>query len=331
MHRTYQDHVYVNANITNNTNEPMQTTYSTDMQTDYLQRSGDYYITVVRFSIPNTLHIFQFEDNAYKITLTYGGNDYQSILQFKNVDIGKSDRYIWTFQQFLDIINQGFIDAFNDLKLANPGVVVTRPPKMFYDNATSLFSIVTQGNEYLYDNANPLRIFFNRNLYNFFALSFYMNNYGKDLPSGKDHEFIIQDLFANRRGVPYDPPTGTDDIFYETKQSIETLYRWYDFAGLAIQTSDIPVLTEFKTFYRSDGVSIRSPILTDFIPMIDKDRSNFVYNANPYRLIDLDGNLPLKSFSFRVLWVDKKGAEHPYILPPGTSMSVKFGFFRKYI
>ena len=75
---------------------------------------------------------------------------------------------------------------------------------------------------------------------------------------------------------------------------------------------------------------IEESIVTDFIPELSKDRSNFIYNANPYRLIDLNGHQDIKRFNFKVSYV-KKGTGQPVTLPlpPQFSMSVKFGFIRK--
>lgn len=321
INRNREDHIYLNANIHNTSDNPIFAEYSTDIQEDYLPRSGDFYLTVVRFDIPNTFPIFIFKDNTYLITLTYGGVDYPIFLQFQNMDINSpSSRNVWTFQQFIDIINQGFTDAFTLLKAANPGAPQTEAPYMTYDHSSSLFSLWVE-DSYDETDPNPISIYFNDDLMRFFALSFTTYNYGVNTPSGKDYRFKITDTGNNT----------TVAGMYEFKQSVETLYQWYDFSGIVITTSDIPVLKEYKTFLRSDGRAVQSSILTDFIPGVDKDRSNFTYNANPYRLIDLDGNLPLKKFSFKIFWIDRDGGEHLYTLPPNYSLSIKFGFFRKYI
>lgn len=316
-----EDHIYMNANIHNTSNQPIFAEYSVDIQEDYLPRAGDFYVTVVRFDIPNTFPIFHFRDNLYRITLSYDGNDYQSVLQFQNVDLkNASGRNIWTFQQFVDIINEGFSDAFTALKVANPGAPQTEAPYMTYDSSSSLFTLWVP-TDYDETSVNPIHVWFNDALMRFFALSFTTYNNGLNNPDGKDFRFKVTD------NKLISPVAG----FYQYTQSVETLYQWYDFSSIVITTSDIPVLKEYKTFLRSDGRSVQSSILTDFIPNVDKDRSNFSYNANPYRLIDLDGNLPLKKFSFKIFWVDRDGIEHLYMLPPGYQLSIKFGFFRKYI
>lgn len=321
LNRNREDHIYLNATIHNSTDQNIFAEYSIDIQEDYLPRAGDFYVTVVRFDIPNTFPIFHFKDGSYAVTLTYGGNDYQSIVQFQNVDMNQpGNRNVWTFQQFVDMINQAFVDAFTALKAANPGAPQTAAPYMTYDSSSSLFSLWTEDT---YDETAPnsIQIWFNDALMRFFAMSFTVYGYGLNNLNGKDFRFKITD---NRT---ISPVAG----YYQFTQSVETLYQWYDFESIVVATSDIPVLKEYKTFLRSDGRSVQSAILTDFIPGVDKDRSNFSYNANPYRLIDLDGNLPLKRFSFRILWVDRAGVEHLYTLPPNYTLSVKFGFFRKYI
>lgn len=320
INRNREDHIYLNANIHNSTNQSIYAEYSVDIQEDYLPRSGDFYLTVVRFDIPNTFPIFNFKDNTYLITLSYGNDDYPVYLQFQNLDMNNpSSRNIWTFQQFVDIINQGFVVAYNLLIAAHPGAAAN-PPYMTYDHSSSMFSLWVDSTGYDETEPNPISIWFNDDLMRFFALSFTTYNYGVNNVNGKDYRFKITDNGNNTVGTQY-----------EFKQSVETLYQWYDFSAIVVTTSDIPVLKEYKTFLRSDGRAVQSAILTDFIPGIDKDRSNFTYNANPYRLIDLDGNLPLKKFSFKIFWIDREGTEHLYTLPPNYSLSIKFGFFRKYI
>ena len=325
LNQNMKDHIYLNANLHNITNKDIVAEYSVDIQEDYLPRSGDFYLSVIRFDIPNTLPIFDFKDNTYLVTLSYGGNDYSEYVNYVRFDQTTDKQYIQTFQHFLDLVNQALTTAFNNLKAANPAAPQTKEPYITYNSATGLFSLWCE-RTYATNLANSIQIFFNDNLNKFFSPGFTMYKNGVNLPDGKDYRFRITDNDNNQREVG-SPPVP----YFEFVQEIETLYQWYDFTNLVITTSDIPIAKEFKTFLTSGGESIQSPILTDFIPFIGKDQSNFIYNANPYRLIDLDGNLPLKRFSFKIFWADRDGHEHYYMLPPGYSLSIKFGFFRKYI
>ncbi len=321
--RMSADHIYVNANIYNSTNNPILAEYNTDISENYLDCSGDYYVSVIRFDIPNTFHIFTFIDGLYQVILRYNNIDYSTVLTFQNVDMSAPDsRLVWTFQQFLDMINSAFQDSYDDLITANPSAPPTEAPYIIYNENTNLFSLMVQQ---LYDPvvaaAPTIEIYWNNDLNLFFANSFTTFNYGINLPSGRDYQFKITNQYNN---IVADPPN-----YYEFKQQINTLFSWYDFSGIIISSSELPVSKEYKTFYTTDGKAIQSPILTDFIPELGKDKSNFLYNANPYRLIDLDGNLPLKRFGFKIFWVDKKGIQFPYYLPPNFFISIKFGFFKK--
>ena len=79
----------------------------------------------------------------------------------------------------------------------------------------------------------------------------------------------------------------------------------------------------------SDNRFLSQPILTDFITILRADRSQLIYNANPFRLINLLGLGELSRIQFQVYYSDRYGLQHPLTLLPGDSMSCKFQFSKK--
>lgn len=316
-----ENNVYINASIFNNTEKDIPCEYTTTFNDAIVQDAGEFYLTIIRFDIPNTLPIFEFQPDTYYITLSYNGNDYTEAVTMYNVDaFNPSSRNIYSFQQFVDMINNAFDASFTALKTANPAA---EAPFMVYSSETDFFSLYTQQ---LYDpvvaGGPTIDIFFNYDMYRFFYNSFKVENFGVNLPSQKDYRFIISD---QRNNVPISPAN-----YYEMKQQVITLFEWYDFQRIIFTASDLPVSRETFSARGTDGKNIEESIVTDFIPEIGKDRSNFIYNANPYRLIDLNGLQEIKRFNFKVSYI-KKGNGQPVTLtlPPQFSMSVKFGFIRK--
>lgn len=320
--KAQDNNVYVNSTLYNNTESNILAEYSTTFDSALLEDSGEFYLTIVRFQIPNILPIFTFKNNTYTVTLSYQGNDFPVNLVMKNVDINNPSNSIHTFQQFIDIINTGLNTSFTDLKTAFPAAPPTEAPFMVYNHTPDSFSLYTQQ---VYDpviaGGDTIEIYFNYDLYNFFYNSFKVENLGVNNPNNKDYRFIIED---ERNNIPVSPVN-----YYEFKQQIKTLYQWYDFESILFTSSSLPISSEFITSRTSDGRTINQPIITDFIPSLGKDRSAFIYNADPYRLIDMNGHNTIFKFDFRVLYLNKDGVIKPLVIPPKFNMSVKFGFIRK--
>lgn len=319
--RTQDNYVYINSTIYNDTDQNIVAEYDTTFTSNVVEDSGEFYLTIVRFDIPNTLPIFEFQDDTYYVTMSFGGNDYSVPLLMNNVDTPASNQ-IYTFQQFVDSINIGLQTAFDNLKAAFPAAPPTEAPYIVFNHNEDYFSLYAQQ---LYDpivaGGPTIELFFNYNLYSFFYNSFKVENLGVNLANRKDYRFIINNEKNN--------VTVTPANYYEIRQQITTLYLWYDFQQILFTTSSLPISSEFVATKRSDGKSILQPILTDFIPELNKDRSNFIYNADPYRLVDMNGHSAISKFDYRILYVNKNGDVRPLTLPPKYSISIKFAFIRK--
>lgn len=315
--------VYLNSTLYNDTDANISAEYETTLSTPLLDNAGEFYMAIVRFQIPNILPIFEFKRNNYYVTLSYTGNDFTVPLEMKNVDANNpSSLNIYTFQQFVDIINNGLRTAFTNLKALFPAAPPTEAPFMVFNHETDIFSLYTQQD---YDpvvaGGDTIEIYFNYDLYNFFYNSFKVENFGINRADNKDYRFVIED---ERNNVPVSPVN-----YYEFRQQITTLYQWYDFESIVFTSSSLPISSEYLTSRSSNGSSIYQPIITDFIPELGKDRSAFIYNADPYRLIDMNGHSQIYKFDFRVLYLNKDGVIKPLIIPPRFAMSVKFVFIRK--
>ena len=94
-------------------------------------------------------------------------------------------------------------------------------------------------------------------------------------------------------------------------------------------SSTMALRHEEITTTTSDNRSLSQPILTDFIPILGADRSQLIYNANPFRLINMLGVGELNRIQFQVYYSDRYGVQHPLTLLPGDSMSCKFQFSKK--
>jgi hypothetical protein len=117
------DHVYFNISITNtSTVELKRAEYNQALSVPFLENPSDYYCSIVRFCVPlQQIPIFQFLDATYSVTLSYNGVDYQTFLIYAPSSfISASDRAVYSYQQFLDSINNALQISFNALLAAVP-------------------------------------------------------------------------------------------------------------------------------------------------------------------------------------------------------------------
>ncbi len=163
------DHIYINSKLYNSTNQPIVCEYKETFSQSIVPKADDFYLTVVRFEIPNSVPIFEFKDNYYNLTLSYNGSDYTQYLQMQNVDTPASNS-VYTFQQMVDIINTAFDSAHQALITDNPAAP-DDPPYLTFDPVTDLFSLFIPQT---YDGV--VDTYFNYNLYAFFQSSFHVFN-----------------------------------------------------------------------------------------------------------------------------------------------------------
>ena len=317
MHKSKNNKIYINAGIKNTTDSPLEVVFSSVFDNCYLSCPENYYISVIRFVLPNSGPIFSFKDVTYQVKLKYQNSDYtQFLTYFKRSNSLTSEQPVNSFQHFLIMINNALKDAYNLMVAANPGLILTisTKPYIIYDPFSKLFSLVVAQN---YENT--VEISFNNNLNNFFKNSFDQiseNNY---------HTFAIT-RSGNNSYVDLLAPTIPSYIF---TQEVPTLYQWYDMKRITFSSGTIPVSAEHVSTSRSDGSSISEKIVTDFAPEISSDKSDFIYEPTVYRLVDLNGSSPLNTFDITVRYITKSGEIMPYKILPGESATCKVGFFRK--
>ena len=317
-----QDHyIYINSTIYNDTNQDIPADYSTTFSDPIIKDMGEYEFCIIRFQIPNTIPIFKFLSNTYYITLSFNGNDFQFPLIYTRHDNTTQDQVINNFQHMVDIINTTFTTAFNALKTAFPLAPPTEAPFMVFDYNTDAFTLYVQQ---LYDSStNTIEIYFNTALYQFFYDTFKVETFSTNSIGKKDIRFIVSD---ERNNVPVSPAN-----YYIMRQMSPTLYQWYDVQSIYF-TSNIDITHEYVAGKNTDGRTIQEPIVTDFIPDFSRnDRSQFIYNADPYRWIDCRGHGDVYNFDYRVNYLDKQGKPNLFYIPPNNSISAKFCFKKKEI
>jgi hypothetical protein len=204
-------------------------------------------------------------NNGTRTTFFSPPNGCVSLLTLQNAEnevFPGGDYDIFTYQQYLNKINEAFQDCFNQLKTEKgASFLPTEAPFIVYSATTKLFSLIVQG-QYLTknsDGSNQYTIFMNQSLWDkfFFPSSgpfqtyvgILLQNYGTNAVEGNGSAAIPQ--------------------YISIAQEDSTIYAFYDLVRIIVGTTRIPVSgdAEGKTFSNSGFTSNNAiNMITDIVP-----------------------------------------------------------------
>ena len=312
------NHIYFNVRIEPDPLKKREGVFSVNRVQPILDKSDDYEMAVVRFSLPLTsVPLIVFEDNYFSVSLTYGVSQYTEYLQWvPNSNLNLENRYIYIVQDLLDLINNAYALAFSNLSSAFP-ITATKPPFMSFSSESNLITLnVPQA--FLVDGID---VYANEKLY--LKMNTFQDYYYEFPSEGQlNYRFVIQDLFDNH--VNYD---GVD--YYKSIQQFATIGTLSDLQSMIFTTTQIPVNRELDGAQRN----VSSNFLTDFEPL----QSNKWYGGGliqffpqgPLRFIDLLSKSELKDVDIQIKWKSKKGVIYPYLLQGDQSATIKILFRKK--
>lgn len=314
MMNNQADNIYYNFRITQGENPYYAYTATSNIRsTPILEKASDYEVAVARFTLPmNAVPVFVWKGNGFfKVAMTFGASEFVQPLEFIPNSSG-NDLYgdtIWTYQHFVDIINKGLSDCFNNLKLLEPTCPATEPPVVVFDSKSRLLSWKAQQ---IYGSTT--KAYFNKELF-FINTSFHA--FEKNLGTEPFWEIISKDNVVNRSGA-----------YYITKQEYSTLFRWNDFTGILFETDNIPVDSEYIMSQTNDF----RKLLTDFEPLQDENNKISIqyFPQGEMRWYDLVSNKDLRTMDLKVYWTDNRGVIYPLYVDADLVFTMKL-YFRKKI
>lgn len=354
----------VTINNLNSNGNSIFASFSENRVQDILpEPSNNFYLTVVRFSIPGSeipifimpVQLGQPDVNLtpFSVTLSYLGNDFRVYLSYVthditapipaqpliSQDISSGYYYVYTYQDMLNYVNTALASAFNSLKSAFPTAPPTEAPYFIYNPDTELISLVTQ---FSYSLPNSISIYTNLSLLTYFD-ALRVDFYGPNSINGKDSRFIIEfthnNSYAKPGGIIPSPPANPDYLIFT--QEFLALGKWNSMKSIVFLTGTLPINYESvpqSPLLSSTNISLGAnnfrPILTDFEPYLDQiagsTRSIFqFYVQGPYRLIDLTSSTTIRQFDVQVFWQDHFGQLYPVYISYGQVVTIKFLFIRK--
>ena len=373
-----QEHIYYNIQINNiyrNTEAPIVAQVN-DQTSTILSKQSDYECTVTFWSLRGQMPVFicpvaegtnaNINLTPFGVSYSFGGLDYPAQVVFvpetyllslplpkaPNSNNGIQDLqtnptyyYVWTFQDFLDMVNTALNTAYIAFNAVNPGVH-NSPVWFQYDSETGLISLIA---EYSYANQAGADVFCNYLLLNYFeAIQVYFFCY--DQVNFKDFRFIMDHDFTNRNAyalpgatipLPPAPPA-----YIQMQQEYECRYTWANirsilFTSSSIQTRDefIPQINNPNAFSNNQTNNFNPNflnILSYYDIIFDSSgtsganwRQYLFYNPQIYRWLDLVSDDPLRSFNINIYLQLTNGQLVPLLLPVNNSVDIKLLFRKK--
>jgi len=311
--------VYYNFNVRKGVNDIYTYIATSDTRTHaIIDNPCDYEIAVARFSLPtNALPVFVWKGDTYfEIAYTFGATTIKKYLIFTPNTTG-NDLYgntIWTYQHFIDIINNALRDGFTDLKTAEPLCPATEPAFLSYTATTQL---LVWNVEQAYGTTT--KVYFNQNLF-FLVPSF--QAFGTTLGGVKFWEVISKNNGNNSTVID-----GTN--YYSTKQEYPTVFLWKDFKTMIFETDNIPVDSEYTMAQENDY----RHVLTDFEASQGELQEKQIVQYYPradFRWYDLISCKQLRTMDLKVYWADKTGKPYLFYLDVDDIFTMKL-YLRKKI
>lgn len=354
------DHVFYDIVMTNPSNKLKQATFVENKNQDILAKASDYYMSVVRFSIPGytiPLRVMKTALDplvpnklAYTVTLRYLTDDYQVNLVWvpeSNLAVPgdvvstqpNSFQYysLYSVKAFVKMVNTAFSTAWSLLNTDHAGVVASEP-YIVYNSETQLMSLCAP---VTYATA-PVEIYMNSEL--FFFFNSFDNVAYENATNGKDYKidfgYTYEDTATSYN--LFNPPAGNPGAgqpHYRVVQDYQVMYNWNSVKAIVFTTGSIPIRYEFQPVFNQDGIQLDTgslnykPIVTDFVPIVQngfENRSTIIYNPTAeYRRIDLTSEMSLRKFDMQIFWQDNDLRMYPVYIGPQDLISVKILFERR--
>jgi len=329
--------VYYNLQLENTeytTGIPIIAKFDVNRVDEVLPRAGDYRVTVARFQLPANIPLFIFPaEDRYKYFLELTDrtnpdpNNWVSVKDYiKLVDDCTTCFYprgIYGVQNFLKLINDTYLQLYNQMKLINPSYAPKYSPTFSFDAATELFTLWAE-ESYL---IKEYQIRANDVLFNQFFPGFYSRaEFGGGASSIDDTAliFVIEDTFTNRSVRFEDTPNPL--VFYKSVTEFSCLPLWNQLEKILLETDSLPVYAEIVGTQQDKTKAV----LLDFEPPNDvANRQFYSYTPSIYSWIDLKGNEPLTRVDLKIFIEYKGGYKFPLYLLVDELASIKLLFTQK--
>lgn len=370
-----EDTIYFNVTIpyAPDSNGDSLAIYQAQLNQPIVYRPEEYFMALVRFRVsgaliptmiariqpfPNT----NLNNTIYSVTLTYNGfTSGQTFVQFvpSNVNATPSRPlsaskptvdyteyyYIYEYTDFLNMINDALLTAFNTLN-ANSGFTTPgTAPYFILDPINLRLSLIAEQQYYDLGNGGsrdpgytpavlPIRIYLNDNLYQYFD-GMPIIYEGFNQPDGMDVLMDVSNLYDTNwyypPGKTTAPPASASLL--EMKQQFDALADWNSLQTIQLSSNLLPVVREFvPQANQQNGIVSSFGILSDFVPLVTQGpefRTSIEYVADLWRFLTLTANNPITRIDLTFTWTDELGEVRIIKIPNGETATAKILFMKK--
>ena len=361
------DHFYYNIDVShNNTKNKFRSIiaeYNVDLSQPLLDNPNDWYLSVVRFSLPAAsipLVIFPSKDQPAETAINrntleplYFGMDYQignvSVQKYNRIvtyipsDISETSIneesywYIYNPNNLIDMFNITLEELCDDINNDYPGTIpLNRYPFFRYDPITQLISLYYP--QIFNEGSNPrILLGCSANVYMQYLLSFQSYSINRDSIDKIDFIFVMP-IYSNDQNLITFP---NGQQMYEIKQSFISTQYWLSVKQIVLSGPTFPSQLELMpNIVSKNAINQQTsqqinlfPTLTDYLPSFNNfsdARSILTYLPTAqYRLIDLMGTNLIRTIIIKVYWTDFQNVIHPIKLQFGSSFTAKLLFQKK--
>lgn len=239
--------------------------------------------------------------------------------------------YVYSYNTLIEYMNQALFDAW--VSAGSPGGVDNQP-YFNYSSESNLINIVIPEQFYT-AGGNKWTVYWNDEMdHRIPSFSTYISDV-PELFYGR-YEVKTSQLDYNSYNILKSESTpGAGDAIYTISQDYSTVDYLNSIRKIIMTTRTIPIRKEFYPPSNSvnSGVSNSISIMNDFQLDLSNtggsQRQVALYEANPYRLIDMTSNTPFRRIDLQIFWADEENELRPLFLNAHESATVKLGFFSK--
>lgn len=337
-YETRTNHIYYNALYYNSTSREAPSYFQECRTNILIENPNDWHMSVIRFNIPLIqLPVFTFKanpngtpnNNYYSFTLQYNASFFRRYVQF--VPSSPSGLGVYSYSNFIRMLNQALYDVFNDMKTAFPGFPpITAPYFCLDENKINLYT------ELAYNDPN-IQLYMNYPLIKY-LYSIPQINLSFDDINGKDSQFIISKTGNNIVNLNPPIPVGSPLVVngaYRMEMEFSILGNWTNIKSLLMTSNTLRTIGESVNIPRLANTNTGNiNIITDFeieksSNLLSNPRTFFTYNADIYRFIDLKGHEPIREVDIQLFYSTDDGEIYPLKMPRDYGFSVKILFQRK--
>ncbi len=326
--------IYYNLQLENKdytTGVPIQAKFDVNRVDEIIPRAGEYRVTVARFQLPANIPLFIFpEEDKYKYYIELTDRTSTDPANWISVkDYVKFTNYcepcfytrgVYYVNHMLRMVNDIFLQLYNQMKLINPSYLPQYPPTITFDPSSQLFTLWAESAYVTFADLYQIRM--NDVLYGQFFPGLQSKGDFDDANPDIDSTgivLIVEDQFTNdeeKFGL----------TFYKSITEFSCLPLWNQLERIFLETDSLPIYSEILGTQTDKTKSV----LLDFEPPNDvANRQFYSFNPSIYRWVDLKGNEPLTRVDLKIYIEYSGGYSFPLYILVDELASVKLLFTPK--